>query len=107
MIIWSSNDKEVAEKIVFMYTLNSMLNNWWEEVILVIWGPSDRLISEDVELQNHLKKLKNAGVKLEACIDCTEMYGVSKKLEDMGVEVKGMGAPLTEYLKNREIVITF
>ena len=107
MIIWSSNDKEVAEKIVFMYALNSMLNNWWEEVILVIWGPSDRLISEDVELQNHLKKLKNAGVKLEACIDCTEMYGVSKKLEDMGVEVKGMGAPLTEYLKNRKTVITF
>ena len=101
------NDSEVAGKMVFMYVLNLKLNNWWKEVTIVIWGPSDRLIFEDIELQNKLKKLKDVGIRLEACVDCTDMYNVSKKLEDMGIKVKGMGMSLTKYLKQGNEVITF
>ena len=51
VVIWSSGDREVAEKMVFMYTLNSKLRQWWKEVTFIIWGPSAKLISEDIELQ--------------------------------------------------------
>jgi len=54
-----------------------------------------------------LEKLKNAGVRLEACITCTDMYRVSKKLTALGIDVKPMGLPLTEYLKEGRAVITF
>ncbi len=107
VVVWSSGDRDVAEKMVFMYTLNSKLREWWKEVTLIIWGPSSKLISEDIELQNYLKKLKNAGVRLEACITCADMYRVSKKLSALGVEVKPMGLPLTEYLKEGRAVIIF
>lgn len=107
VVVWSSGDRDVAEKMVFMYTLNSKLREWWKEVTLIIWGPSSKLISEDIELQNYLKKLKNAGVRLEACITCADMYRVSKKLSALGVEVKPMGLPLTEYLKEGRAIITF
>ncbi|MBC8421339.1 MAG: DsrE family protein [Actinobacteria bacterium] len=93
--------------MVFMYTLNSKLRQWWKEVTLIIWGPSAKLISEDIELQDYLKKLKDAGVRLEACITCADMYRVSKKLTTLGVDVKPMGLPLTEYLKEGSAVITF
>jgi len=107
VVVWSSGDRDVAEKMVFMYTLNSTLKEWWKEVTLIIWGPSAKLISEDIELQDYLKKLKDAGVRLEACITCADMYRVSKKLATLGVDVKPMGLPLTEYLKEGSAVITF
>jgi hypothetical protein len=107
VVVWTSGDREVAEKTVFMYTLNSRLNDWWKEVTLIIWGPSSKLITEDQELQDYLEKIKDAGVKLEACITCSDMYRVSKKLADMGFDVKPMGLPLTQYLKQGSKVITF
>ncbi len=107
VVIWTSGDREVAEKMVFMYTLNSKLREWWKEVTLVVWGPSSKLITEDMELQDYLEKLKEAGVKLEACITCADMYRVSKKLADMDIDVKPMGLPLTQYLQQGHSVITF
>jgi hypothetical protein len=107
IVIWTSGDREVAEKMVFMYTLNSKLKEWWKEVTLIVWGPSAKLITEDIELQDYLEKIKDAGVKLEACITCADMYRVSKKLADMGIVVKPMGLPLTQYIKQGHSVITF
>lgn len=108
VVVWTSADREVAMRMVFMYTLNSKLKEWWEEVTLVLWGPSSKLSTVDLEIQSHLSKMKEAGVKLLACKRCADFYGVSSDLEKLGVEVKYMGEPLTEMLKNSKIkVITF
>ena len=40
------------------------------------------------------------GVRFQACIACAEMYGVSPKLRELGVEVKPMGEPLTRLLQD-------
>ena len=107
VVVWSSGDKEVATKMVFMYTLNSKLQGWWKEVIFIVWGPSAKLLSEDIELQDYLNEIKDAGVVLEACLTCANMYHVSKKLVELGVDVKKMGTVLTDYLKEGRSVITF
>ncbi len=107
VVIWSSGDREVARKLVFMYTKNSRLQEWWGEVDLVVWGPSAQLLSVDKELQEELEDLKAAGVKLLACKACSDMYGVSADLEALGVKVVYMGTPLTEYLKSDCKVLTF
>lgn len=107
VVLWTSGDRDTADKMVFMYTLNSKLRQWWKEVTLIVWGPSSKLITEDIGLQEYLEKLKDAGVKLEACITCADMYRVSKKLAALGFDVKPMGLPLTQYLKEGSAVITF
>jgi hypothetical protein len=33
-ILWSNQDPVTAEKMVFMYALNSKLRKWWDEVII-------------------------------------------------------------------------
>lgn len=106
VMVWTSGDKEVAIKMAFMYTINSKRKSWWQEVTLVIWGPSAKLLSEDKDLQEYLAEIKAAGVKLQACKTCAEMYGVSGALENMGVEVIPMGQPLTSYLKAGASVLT-
>ncbi len=107
VILWTSQDREVAQNMVFMYALNSKLHNWWNQVKLIVWGPSSKLLSIDKELQYELKKLKKAGVELQACKACADGYGTSDKLKDLGFEVIYMGVPLTGYIKEGYSVITF
>ncbi len=106
VVVWTSGDREVALKMVFMYTLNSRKFGWWDDVTLVVWGPSAKLLSEDKELQDYIGKIGDAGVTLKACKACADMYGVSEKLEALGIEVKYMGE-LTDYIKEGRNVLTF
>lgn len=107
VVLWTSDDAEVAKKMVFMYTYNAKRYGWWKDITFIIWGPSSKLLSEDTELQHYLKKMKEEGIKLKACKACADEYGVSEKLTKLGVDVKYMGTALTEYIKSEKHVITF
>lgn len=107
LVIWTSGDRDVALKMVFMYTLNARKHGWWGEVRLLIWGPSSRLLAGDAELQKELAVLKDAGVEPLACKACADGYGVSDKLAELGVDVKYTGAFLTEKLKTGWTVLSF
>ncbi len=47
------------------------------------------------------------GVEFVACKACADSYGVSEKLEALGIEVKYMGMPLTDMLKGDWVTVTF
>jgi hypothetical protein len=107
-VVWTSGDRDVAIKMVFMYTFNAKKRGWWKDIQFIIWGPSAKLLSEDKEIQDYLKKMKDEGIELFACKACADSYGVSEKLKELGVDVKYMGVPLTELLKSDEWkVVTF
>jgi hypothetical protein len=106
-VLWTSGDREVALKVAFMYTHNAKLRGWFDEVTLIVWGPSSRLLAEDEELQESVRQMAEAGVEIVACRACADSYGVSETLERMGIDVKYMGVPLTEMLKGDWEVITF
>ncbi|NQU32863.1 MAG: DsrE family protein [Bacteroidetes bacterium] len=106
VVVWTSGDKEVAMKMVFMYTSNAKKNNWWEDITLLVWGPSAKLLSEDKELQDYVKTMLDNGIDVLACKGCADQYGISEKLEQIGVTVKYTGVDLTNFIKERH-VITF
>lgn len=105
VVLWTSGDREVAFNMVFMYTLNAKRRAWWGDVRLIVWGPSAKLLSADQELQSEIVRMHEAGVVLEACKACADRYGVSASLERLGITVKYMGTPLTEYLKEGRHVL--
>jgi len=37
-ILWTNGNPITAEKMVFMYSINSLLKGWWEHVTLIVWG---------------------------------------------------------------------
>jgi hypothetical protein len=90
-----------------MYTHAAAKNKWFEEVRLIVWGPSARLLAGDKDLQAKLKAMQKDGVILQACVVCADSYGVSETLRRLGIEVKGMGKPLTELLQSDCKVLTF
>jgi hypothetical protein len=98
-VLWTSGDPEVATKMAFMYTLNAKRQGWFDEVTLIVWGPSSKLLSENTELQEAVKGMAAEGVEVVACKACSDSYGVSEILSEMGIDVKYMGVPLTEMLK--------
>ncbi len=98
-VLWTSGNPDVAEKMCFMYTYNAKKQGWFNEVTLIVWGPSAKLLTENKKLQDYVKKMIDAGIKVEACVACANMYGVKDELTAIGIDVKGMGVPLTKYLK--------
>jgi hypothetical protein len=106
-VLWTSGDADVAHKVCLMYTHAAKTQKWFDEVRLIVWGPSARNLAGDKKLQGKVTKMKADGVKVEACIVCAKMYGVIEDLQKMGIEVKGMGKPLTKYLKSGWKVLTF
>ncbi len=107
MVLWTSGDRDVALKMVYMYTYNAKKYGWWKEIRFVIWGPSSLLLSVDKELQDYTKKMMDEGVIVEACKACADSYGVSDKLASFGIDVKYMGQPVTDMLKSGWASMTF
>lgn len=106
VILWTSGDREVALKMVFMYIYNAKINKWWDDITLVVWGPSAKLLTEDQELQEYLEKIMDAGVTVRACKGCADQYGVSGDLEKMGITVLYIGKELTDYIKEGRKILT-
>ncbi|MDT8284301.1 MAG: DsrE family protein [Thermovirgaceae bacterium] len=107
LVVWTCTEKETVENMVFLYTLNSRLKEWWGSVTLLIWGASARMAAEDTTIQEQLTLMNEAGVRVIACKKCAENLGVAQKLEALGIEVFYTGEFLTEWIKSGKKVLTF
>lgn len=105
-ILWTNSDPITAEKMVFMYGLNALKRGWWKGVTIIIWGATALLVSENDEIQEKIKELLSSGVEVSACKACADQLGVTKALENLDVEVKYWGEPLTEVLKTGEKLLS-
>ena len=52
VVLWSSGDPDVAEKACLMYAHAAKKNSWFKEVILIVWGPSEKLLAENAMLKD-------------------------------------------------------
>ncbi|MGD8388368.1 MAG: DsrE family protein [Desulfobacteraceae bacterium] len=105
-ILWTNGDPITAEKMVFMYAVNSLRKGWWEKVTLIIWGAPAKLSAENREIQQKIKEALDAGVYVTACKACADQVGATEVLEKINVEVKYWGEPLTGILKSGKALLT-
>lgn len=105
-ILWTTDNKDTVFNMLSMYTTNSIKNNWWNEVNVIIWGASARLVGHDTQVQTEVKEMMARGVHIEACKACSDNLGVTEKLIQLGIHVRYMGNALTDYLKSNDKFIT-
>jgi len=105
-VLWTNDNPVTAELMVFMYTTNSLLKDWWEKVTLILWGAPVKLVSESADIQKKVKDALDAGVHVSACKGCADQLGVTDTLEKLDIEVIYWGEPLTKILKEDEKLIT-
>ncbi len=106
-VVWSSGDPEIAHRVCLMYTHGAAKQAWFDEVRLIVWGPSAQLLAADKDLQRKIRAMMDDGIEVQACIVCADSYGVTDTLRGLDIEVKPMGRPLTDMLTSGYHVLTF
>jgi hypothetical protein len=105
-ILWTNDNFITAEKMVFMYAINSMRYGWWDNVTLVIWGATAKLVAENERIQQLIAEARKMEVYVTACKACADQLGVTEILEAHDIDVQYLGTALTHVLKNGEKLIT-
>lgn len=105
-IPWTNDNPITADKMVFMYGINAKSRGWWDEVNIIVWGATVKLVSESKMIQDRIKEAKLEGVHVTACLACADQLGLTEKLEELNIEIIYQGRPLTDILKNGERLLT-
>jgi hypothetical protein len=102
-VLWTTTDnKETVESMLLMYLINAIKNKWFDEINVVIWGASSRLVGKDIKIQNLIINMIEIGVTFEACKVCSDNYKSSDVMKTLDVDVKYVGVPLTKYIKSSD-----
>lgn len=107
LIVWSSGEIDVAKKLVLMYGSVILPRGYWDEAHLMVWGPSAKLLAENTEVQEMFTKVLETGVKASVCVVCSDGYGVTETLRELGAEPVHTGELFTQALKTDWKVVTF
>ncbi len=106
-VVWYSDDEMVAHRLALMYTHAAKTSGWFDVVELIVWGPSQVLLTSNSSVQDKVAEMQSDGVIVEACRACADLYGVTDELEALGITVKYMGRPLSDMQKNGWKTLTF
>lgn len=105
-ILWTTDNKETAMNMVCLYAHNAKKLGWIENVQILIWGASQKLISEDKEIQEKVKAMIKDGVEIIACQKCAENLGVVDELKSCEMQIYYTGELLSSWIKSGETVIS-
>ena len=105
VVLWRSGDPELFHHACYTFALNAKRFRWFEEVTVFVWGPSEKLLLEDAEIQAKVAKMRKAGVEVIAEIDPAIEYDIELELRKV-VPVTILSQRLVEHLKNGSRVIT-
>ena len=100
LIVWSSGDKDLANKFPLLYSSVILERKYWKKAHLMLWGPSIKLAKKSKKIQKQLLEIQKTGVKMSACIVCVEDYKAIKELEKLNIKIKHTGTLLTKALKS-------
>ncbi|MDO5569973.1 MAG: hypothetical protein Q4F97_00720 [Bacteroidales bacterium] len=106
-ILWTSGEKDVAAKVVLKYAEEIVEHKLWNEIEVIVWGPSVKLLCDDNAVKTKVEKLIYQGVEFSACIVCTDDYGVANILTQMGVRLEMVGEKLTHLIQDQKPLISF
>lgn len=106
-VILSSQDREVLLEVGLTYPFNAAKNGWMEGVKIILFGPSEKLVVNDAEVQSRLQEALATGIHVMACKWCSERMGITEELESLGIEVLYVGPVISELIKAGWTGLTF
>ncbi len=106
-VILSSQDREVLLEVGITYPFNAATHGWMDEVKIILFGPSERLVTDDPEVQGRLKEAMQAGIPVLACKWCADRMELTEALEALDIEVLYVGTVISELLKAGWASLTF
>ena len=102
LVNWTTDNIDTAMNMVLLYTYNAKKMGWIDDITLLVWGASQKLVASNTEVQKQMKMMEEAGVKVIACKHCAEQSGVVDELKSCGIEVFYTGKVLTTWLLEKK-----
>ena len=65
-ILWTTDNKDTVFNMLSMYAINSKKREWWQEVNVIIWGASVKLVGNDTQIQTEVLEMLGQGLHVEA-----------------------------------------
>lgn len=97
LIIIATGNKEKA-LTGLMYAKNTIKREWIEEVKIVYFGPSEKLIQTDSDVANEAIEIANL-CESYACKAISDREGISEYIDKMGVKIEYVGSIISDYIK--------
>ncbi|MFX1521232.1 MAG: hypothetical protein ACFFCD_15065 [Promethearchaeota archaeon] len=98
LIIIATGNKEKA-LAGLMYARNAMKRGWMEDVKVVFFGPSERLIIQDAQVLTEVQDITESEEPL-ACKAISDREGISEDLKKFGVKVEYVGSIISDLIKD-------
>ena len=98
-VILTNGSAKVLE-MGLVYARNVVQHGWMADTKLFLFGPSEVTIATDPDLQRLVREIIAEGTIPRACKWCSDKYGVSEKLSELGCIVGYIGAPVSEAIRD-------
>jgi hypothetical protein len=89
-----------------MYASRTLSEGWMDEVKVVFFGPSERLLVEDQLIAKTAKELSSVEKPI-ACKFISDRDGTSEKIEALGVKVDYVGTIISDFIKDGYVPMVF
>jgi len=107
VVLWKTDNLIDIKEMVIPYLQNSISRKWWDEIEVIIWGVSQKIIADNFEIQLDVEAMIYDGIKISACKSCSDSLCVTNNLVDLGIDVIYTGELLTSRLQSDCKFITF
>ena len=98
LIIIATGEKEKA-LAGLMYANNVLKYGWLDDLKVILFGPSEKLIVQDEGVWIEVKRL-NEMIGTIACKAISDEYKTSSELEKRGVKVEYVGKIVSDLIKD-------
>ena len=82
-----------------MYATNALKHGWMQDVRLFFFGPAEKLLVEDPDLQELLIQYHALDRQAVACRFLSDRDGSSDGLTEVGVDVSYVGGQISDLIK--------
>jgi hypothetical protein len=106
-IMLASESKDVALEMALFYPYTLAKEKYMDEVKVILFGPSEKLVARDKNVQKRIKRLQEIGVSISACKYCSDRMGVSDKLEKLGITVEYVSEKTAQLIKDGWASLSF
>ncbi len=103
----STADREVLLEVGLIYPLNAARKKWMDEVMVIFFGPSEKIAAYDIEVQGKIKELLDNDVEVIACKWCSDRMDITPLLENVGIKVEFVGTLISQLIKDGWAQLTF
>ncbi len=97
IVIITSAEKGVVQTAL-MFAKNTLKYGWLDDVKTILFGPSEQLVANDLELAKDVKELCASGEGI-ACKYISDSEGTSEPLAKLGLKIEYVGTIITDLIK--------